>query len=693
MRHRIGIDVGGTFTDFLLVNELGDFEIYKKPTTPSDPAIGVFEGLQAMADDTGLSLAEFLESVDLIVHGTTVTTNALLTRSGAKTALLTTAGFRDALEMRRGIREEQFDNNFAAPAPLVRRKLRIGLSERVTAGGEVLKTVDRTELEEVIRAIQEQDVGAVAVCLLHSYANPENERLVGEYVRETAPHLYVTVSDELLPAVRFYDRVSTTVLNSYVGPILSRYLSALTQRLTEHSFHGTLLIMQSNGGVTSPSDASKRAAVTLLSGPAAGPVAGIAYGEQEDAHDTITVDMGGTSFDVSLVRGATPLMMTEGTIDRLRCGLPMVAIHTIGAGGGSIAYVDDMGLLRVGPESAGANPGPACYSLGGDRPTVTDADVVLGYLNPGYFLGGAMTLSGEAAQAAIARELSAPLGVSDIEAAAGIYRIVNAHMADGIREVSVKRGYDPREFVLVVAGGAGPVHAAVLADELEMRRILIPRESSVFCATGMLLSDLRHDYVQSINHSIAADDSSALEPTYKAACALIDTGATQLESEGIPGERITHLLNLDVRYRGQYHEISVPVELDTLAGKGHYTIAERFGLSHDQAYGYSLQPDWLAGDAQIEIINVRCTSIGVTRKPHVQVRSVTCRGREAVRERRPVYNSFTGEMEPTEVWDGHALSEGYTLEGPAVVELATTTIVVPQNFTLRCDTNFLLTRT
>ncbi|MHC4860045.1 MAG: hydantoinase/oxoprolinase family protein, partial [Planctomycetota bacterium] len=495
---KVGIDVGGTFTDFLVTDEGGRTQVAKVLSTPEDPSIGLLEGLGEIAKARGLSLDDFAKTVTTIVHGTTVTTNVVITGTGARTGLLTTHGVRDALEMRRGIREEQYNNRYTNVPPLVPRHLRRPVRGRLDHAGEEVEPLSFEDVCEAIDLLVEEGVEAVAVCFMNSFANPEHERRAAEAVRERLPGAYLSVSTEVLPSIRFYPRVSTTVLNSYVGPVLRRYLESLTKRLAEIGFGGVLLIMQSNGGVVSPEVARDRAAVTLLSGPAAGPNAGMTFTEVHAYRDCITVDMGGTSFDAALVRDGQPLTITEGEVSRYSLALPMLDIVTIGAGGGSIGWLDEGGLLRVGPKSAGADPGPACYGRGGTEPTVTDADLVLGRLDPGFFAGGRLPLQVDAARRAIEKRIAGPMGLDVTEAAAGIARVVDSNMAAGVREVTIRRGFDPREFPMVVAGGAGPNHACAIALELELPLFLVPRESSIFCAAGMLMTDLKHDVVKSL---------------------------------------------------------------------------------------------------------------------------------------------------------------------------------------------------
>ncbi|HTY24798.1 MAG TPA: hydantoinase/oxoprolinase family protein, partial [Desulfomonilaceae bacterium] len=496
MRYKIGIDVGGTFTDFLLTRSDGQSGTYKVLSTPRDPSIATMQGIAEMAKDEGMSLKDFLAAVDVIVHGTTVTTNAVLTYTGAKTGLLTSNGVRDALEMRRGIREEQYNNRFTNVKPLAPRYLRVPVGGRLDYRGTEIAPLDESGIRDRAEFLKNEGVEAVAICFMNSFANREHEERAASIVRELLPEAYLSVSTDVLPAIRFYDRVSTTVLNAYVGPILKRYLDSLVKKLDEAGFPNVLLIMQSNGGVTSPAFAMDHAATTLLSGPAGGPVAGIAYAGIQGYSDSITMDMGGTSFDCALIKDATPFTTSVGEINRLRLALPMLNVVTIGAGGGSIGWIDEGGLLRMGPQSASSDPGPACYGIGGELPTCTDADLILGYLDPNFFAGGRMPLYVDKAKQAIEEKIAKPLGYDPYQAAAGMYKVINVNMASAVREVAVKHGQDPRDFPLVVAGGAGPNHACMIALELENPVLIVPRESSIFCAAGMLMSDLKHNFVR-----------------------------------------------------------------------------------------------------------------------------------------------------------------------------------------------------
>ncbi len=677
--YRIGIDVGGTFTDFLLTSKDGSSEIFKVLSTPEDPSVGLLNGLSEMAQSKDVSLKDFIQSVTTIVHGTTVTTNAVLTRRGAKTGLLTTQGLRDALEMRRGIREEQYNNRYTNVEPLVPRYLRYPVEERLDYKGDVLTEIKEADVSAAVELFQDEDVEAIAICFMNSFANGSHETVAAKIFTEKMPDAYLTVSSEFLPSIRFYDRISTTVLNSYVGPILRSYLRSLIQKLKDIGYDGVLLIMQSNGGVVSPESAIDSAAVTLLSGPAAGPMAGIEYTSIQGYEDCITIDMGGTSFDAALIKDQTPLVTTEGEINRLRIALPMLGINTIGAGGGSIGWVDEGGLLRMGPQSAGSNPGPACYDLGGELPTCTDADLVLGYLDKDFFAGGKIRLDYDRAVRAITDKIAEPLGMDMVEAAAGMYRVINVNMASGVREVSVKRGHDPREFPLVVAGGAGPVHACMIAQELEIPVMIIPKESSIFCAAGMLMSDLKHNFVRTYSTPLHGMDVEKFITLFYD----MEKEATELlKSEHIPESAIQHIYSLDMRYVKQYHEVNVEITKETLAKGDLASIARSFHPEHNRLFGYSLEEE----KTPIELINLRLLSVGRTVKPQFKQEAYDREDpKKALKKKRKVYLPVEEQYAEVPVYDGHKLRYGNKVEGPALIEQVNTTTFVTPEYNVLCD--------
>jgi N-methylhydantoinase A len=680
MTYRVGVDVGGTFTDFLLLGDDGTRLVHKTSSTPSDPSIGLVGGLDEIARELSLPVSELLPRVDLIVHGTTVATNALLTRRGARTGLLCTHGFRDALALRNGLREAPYDNRLQPPEPLVPRYLRLGIRERTDYKGDEVVALEEDDVRGACGRLREEEIEALAVSFIHSPSGPAHERRALELCREELPGVYVTASSDLLSQVRYYDRTSTTVLNAYVGPIITRYLEALIRRLDELAFRGVLLVMQSNGGVATPAELSERAALSLLSGPASGPTAGLWQLAPHGLRDCITIDMGGTSFDAALVKDGAPLVMTDAVVDRWRLALPTIDIQTIGAGGGSIARVDDGGLLQVGPQSAGASPGPACYGRGGVEPTVTDADLVLGFLDEGSFLGGEMRLDRAAAERVIDERLARPLGLGVLDAAAGVYDLVNVTMATGVREVSVRRGLDAREFPLVVAGGAGPVHAAAIAHELEIPMLLVPRESSIFCAAGMLMSDFKHDFVRAHKAPL---DGVEMRAIGELVAEMEAEGRAVLERERVSADRIEVRRFLDLRYVGQWHELTLPIEnLDPAH------VAEAFHAYHDLLFGYSSQ------EAPVELLACRVTTIGVTPKPeHAALTDSTGTAGAARRGSRPVWSPADRRLVDTHVFDGRALAPGAEVAGPAIVELANTTIVVLGGFDLVVDRfgSFILT--
>jgi len=677
--YKIGIDVGGTFTDLVLWASGGDVAVAKTMSTPRDPSVGVMEGLARLADAREVSLEVFASRIRTIVHGTTVTTNAVLTRRGATTGLITTEGVRDALEMRRGIREERYDNRFLNVAPLVPRRRRLGVPGRLDRAGRELQPLEADAVRDAARQLGAAGVQAVAICFMNAFADPCQERAALEVVRSELPDAWVSASTDVLPVVRFYDRVSTTVLNAYVGPVLRAYLDSLTGKLAEVGFGGVLLIMQSNGGVALPEVTAARPATTLLSGPAAGPKAAVAYTAPHGRDDCIVVDMGGTSFDASLVRSGVATLATAGEIARLRIALPMLDITTIGAGGGSIGWIDEGGLLRMGPESAGADPGPACYGRGGTRPACTDADLVLGYLDAETFAGGRMRLDFDAARRAITEYVALPLDLDLEAAAAGMYRVINANMAHGVREVTIKRGLDPREFPMVVAGGAGALHACMIALELEIPTLLVPPTASVLCAVGMLLSDLQHDFVRTYITPFGDLD-------YRRLAEYVDEmaveGERQLLEEGLPADRCRYDVALDLRYLKQYHEVTLPVPRAAIDAPDPDAIAAAFHREHNRLYGYDLE----AESTDLELINVRVKCIGRVERPSLPTlpEGGEDPGR-AHRGNRRAYAAEQNEFLDVPVFDGHALTVGNRIVGPALIERTDTTIFVSSSFAARID--------
>ncbi|WP_053914433.1 hydantoinase/oxoprolinase family protein [Streptomyces sp. SCSIO 75703] len=673
---RIGIDIGGTFTDLFVVEGDGESRIYKSPTTPQDPSVGLLNGLTKAADSFGESLEDFLGGVSTIVHGTTIATNAVLTRQGARTGFVTTHGFRDLLNMRRGIRERQNDSKYAPPSPLVPREFIATVRERIDVCGNELVPLHEDDVRAAARRFREQGVEAVAVSYLWSFLAPAHEQRTADILREELPGAFITISSDVVPQIRAYERHSTTVLNAFVGPKLRHYLANIEQQLADRGFGGTLLIVQSNGGVMSPEIASDSAVNALMSGPAAGPGAALQYARRHGSEDVITVDMGGTSFDVALVRDGESLLTSDSEIGGYRVALPMLDIHTVGAGGGSLVWVDSGGILRVGPQSATANPGPACYGRGGENPTTTDADLLMGYLNPDLFGDGAFTLDVEAARRAVEEKVAKPLGLSVTEAVEGIYHVVNATMAEAVSAVSVKRGVDPREFTMVVAGGAGPIHAVPIAQELGISRIIVPRESSVFCAVGTLLTDLKHLYARTFVSDMDSLDPDRVGELYRE---MRDEAIETLRSENVEDDAIDLVFSADVRYIGQFTEIEVPLAFDDgLTPESLKQLVTDFEKKHEALNGYTMP-----GEAT-ELINVRLTSLGRTVKPaladHASAGEDPSAARKGAREA-----IFSGSPLRTDVYDGLALRRDNRVLGPAIIEQPTTTVVLLEGYAMTVD--------
>src|SRR5882762_8014552 len=552
--YRIGIDVGGTFTDLVAVDERGQVTLAKAASTPADPSLGVMDGLTRLALSLDLDIGALLRKTERIVHGTTVATNALLERKCARVGLLTTEGHRDVIEMREGLKDDRYNLRMAPPVPLVPRARRLDVTERMRFDGSVETPLSKASAEAAIRRLGTAGVGAVAVCYLHSYRDPRHERETRKLLARLLPDAYVSLSSEVLAQIKEYERFCTTVVNAYVGPVLGRYLGSLGSRLRKAGYRGDVLIMQSHGGVATIGDSVRLAAGAVLSGPAGG-IAGSRHAARVLGEgNLITFDMGGTSTDIALLEGGEPHLTGDKAVGSSKVALPSIDIHTLGAGGGSIARVDAGGILHVGPESAGAVPGPACYGRGGDRATVTDANVVLGYLEPDHFLGGRTRLDAGAARRAV-EHVASRLGTPLIAAAEGIHHVVNTNMAEGIRIVSVRRGADPRRFALLAFGGAAGLHVTEVARMLEITRVVVPRVAAVLSAWGMLTTDLRHELV--LTH--VGDARKVGGPRLRALFAEMEArGRARLRREA-PGHVDVHRA-VDMRYGEQTFEITVPLD-------------------------------------------------------------------------------------------------------------------------------------
>ena len=668
-RYRLAVDTGGTFCDLVLFDETtGRLSVRKVPSTPEDPARAIFQGIDAVRSAA--------DEIVLFLHGTTVGTNALLEGKVAQTGLLVTRGFRGILEVGEQARpygRPTFDLLFERPPSLCPPRRTAEVDERVSAGGEVLRPLDVGSVDQAIEHLETQQVDAVAVCFLFSFLRREHEQEAVARVRARHPEWWVTASSEVLPQIREYYRFSTTVANAALGPRLSRYMNALDAGLRARGLvRGLRLVMQSNGGTATFAQAARVPVTTVLSGPAAGVTAAVAIGRRAGCENVISFDMGGTSCDVALIEGGRPNTTTRGAVAGRPIAVPMLDIHSVSAGGGTLARVDALGALRVGPESAGADPGPVAYGRGGTTPTVTDADVVLGYLDPAQLLGGGMRLDAEAAAGALEEQVARPLGLPLAEAAAGVVRLVNVQMAEAVRSISTERGYDVSAFPLVAFGGAGPVHAAFVAQDLGIPRIVVPPHPGATSAFGLLLSDVRRDYVRS---RLARMDAVAPADMEAALGELGLQAMEELEREGFgPAERRCDFA-LDLRYAGQGYELTVP-----LAG-GQFVSDEvraAFDRLHEERFGHA------APNQPVELVSYRCQAVGlVPRPPQQELGRLpgTPDSRARLGERRAWFDGWVH----TPIYDRGRLGAGDELSGPAILEQYDSTVVVPPGFRLRCD--------
>ncbi|MBR0694361.1 hydantoinase/oxoprolinase family protein [Bradyrhizobium lablabi] len=657
----IGVDIGGTYTDLVATDEAGRTVFAKSPSTPADQSIGVMAGLDELARRLGVTRAAMLAATDRLVHGTTVATNALLERKGAKVALLTTEGHRDVVEMREGLKPDRYDLRTPPPEPLVPRERRFGVRERLKADGSTAVALDATALGDVITAVKGSGATSVAVCFLHAYLNPAHELTAVERLARELPDVSVSRSSDVLPQIKEYERVSTTIVNAYVAPIVRRYLINLEQRLHEAGFSGTLFVVLSHGGMAPVEEASRLAAGTVLSGPAGGISGSRRCADLLGIRDLVPFDMGGTSTDVSLIADGQASLSADGMLAGQRIALRSLDIASIAAGGGSIASVDGSRTLRVGPESAGSVPGPACYGNGGTAATVTDANVVLGYLDAAAFMGGARPLDRAAAEATVDR-IAAALELSRMEAAAGIYKMINLKMADGIRLMTLRRGVDPRKFALLSFGGAAGLHAAEVARELEIRRIIVPSVASVLSAWGMLTSDLRYEVSRTHYGTgrISADDVRAL-------FAALDEQAAGRLRAWFKGD-ITNERSAEMRYGEQVFEIDVPLgDLDLGTADLVAEIEERFHRRHEELYTYASRGQ------EVVFVNARVAAVGKVAQARGNVSSASPAAPCAPRSKR---QAWFGAWREVPVYALDDLRPGHSLTGPAVIEAETTTVLI-----------------
>ncbi|MBI5877895.1 MAG: hydantoinase/oxoprolinase family protein [Chloroflexi bacterium] len=688
MPYRLGIDIGGTFTDAMLINEeTGEIRIGKVSSTPRDPSLGFLEASARILREAAVSPGD----VRYVVHGTTVATNAIIEGKLASTGFITTEGFRDLLEIQRQIRPSLYDLQFEKPRPLVPRYLCFGVPERLDWQGNALKPLDTTAARQVALQLKAEGVEAVAVCLLHAYINPAHERQIGAILAEVFPEAIVSLSSDVAPEIREYYRASTTVINAGIRPIVARYLQSIEERLRAMGLSAELLIMQSSGGVFTFAAAREKPVFMVESGPAAGVIAATHLGDTLGFRNILSFDMGGTTAKAGLVEDGRPKVTKEyevGAAAQSGSGrargsgypirTPVIDLVEIGAGGGSIAWVDSGGALRVGPQSAGADPGPVCYGQGGTEPTITDANLVLGRLNPDYFLGGEIKLDVERARAAIKEKVADRLDMDPIEAAYGIVEIANAAMVNALRLVSVQRGHDPRDFVLIAFGGGGPAHANRLAQTMEVPTTCVPMSPGIFSALGLLVTDLKHDYAATFIQRADRIDAPAIARVF---ARMEAEGRAELAREGIRPADMAFAHMIDMRYVGQSFELTIPLA----AGDAGELNAERvagllalFHAEHERAYGHASPGE------PVEFVNLRLTAIGRIGKPRLRAVGAAD-GAAHAKGARSVYFAERGGFSDVPLYDRYALRAGHVVAGPAIIEEFDSTTAVHPGYAAKVD--------
>jgi N-methylhydantoinase A len=670
-RYRVTVDTGGTFSDFVFFNEdNGAISITKVPSTPKEPFQAVLNGVKELIDQ-GVSAGD----ISFFCHGTTVGTNALLEEKGAKTGLLVTQGFRgiyEVMEQTRGYGPATYDLFFEKPRLLAPPYCTEEIPERVDFRGNALKPIDVDASREAIRRLKKKDVHSIAVCFLFSFLNPDHELKIKELFAEEFPEARLSLSCEVLPQIREFYRMSTTVINAYIQPVMASYLSRLESRMRELGVTTPMLyIMQSNGGVSTFRGSSEKPVATVLSGPAGGVIASLGSCERVGINNIITFDMGGTSCDVALIHEGNPVITTQGKINMRPIALPMLDIHTVSAGGGTIARIDAVGGLQVGPDSAGADPGPVAYDRGGQEITVTDANIVTGVLDPDHFLGGRMKLNKPQAEKLLKEKIATPLGINLLEAADGVLKIINVKMEEAIKAVSSARGYDIRDFTLVAFGGGGPMHAGRMALDLGIPSVLVPLTPGVHSALGLLMSDVKHDYVRSKLVGLDELDLAEINQIFQQ---LIDQAKKDLHGEGFADDDINMEPYLDLRYAGQGYELTVPCMMPPLTKEDLKLMRQRFDALHEQNSGHKAETE------PVELVSLRLISLGLVPQAKLSPGNVTGRRVEEAKtgERKVFFGKEHGAL-TTQIYNRNLLEPGHNITGPAIIEqLDTTTVVHPE---------------
>jgi N-methylhydantoinase A len=678
-QYRLGIDAGGTFTDFILADRKGEVRIFKALSTPNDPTLAIRNGLKLIEEETGISPREIVSNSDLCINGTTVGLNALITHNGAKTGLIATKGHEDSIEIRLGHKEDgyRYDPEYPPATMLVPRYLRRGVSERVISTGAVYTPLNEEEVRDACRHFIREGVESVAISFVWSVLHTEHEMRAAEIVREMMPNVRLTVGSQLYPQVREYTRTSTAIVNAYLAPILQRYVEAVDGYFQSLGARHPVRYFQSNGGLALGNVVSDQSVYAINSGPASAPQAALYIGAPWDLKNIITVDMGGTSFDITLTRDGRANVSKNIDFLRYRIGIPMIQVETLGAGGGSIGWIDSMGLLQMGPQSAGSEPGPACYDQGGEKPTTTDANLILGYLNPDGLVGGRLPLNVEKAHRAIKTHLADPLGLTVEQAAFGMFTIVNNNMVNAIRRVSVERGYDPRDFVLNCAGGATGAHIMALAREMGITKVLISKLASGLCAFGQILSDVKYNYMAPAPVRLEGAESAArLDTLFNG---LETRGMKDLKADNFTEDRISIRRSLDMRYVGQVHECTVDVEAFTIDEAALERLKAAFHARHEELYTYS-EPQ-----SAVEVVNVESAISGAVDRPARMVIAAGQGAHTALKGTRPMIFNAEGIAQDTPVYDGALLGAGDVLVGPAVIQEVTTTLVIEPEWKVELD--------
>jgi N-methylhydantoinase A len=674
MGYMVGVDVGGTFTDFSIFNmKSGELFHFKHSSTNEDPSIAIVTGIERILKDHDIQPDE----IEYLAHGTTVATNALIEKKGAKIGLITTEGFKDLIEIGWQKRPSLYDLLKSKPVSLILPGLRCEVKERILYDGSIKTPLDEESVRRAVVHLKENDVAAIAVCTLFSFINPIHEQRIKEIVQEIYPEVYVSISSELVPEFREYARMSTTVLNAYLGPVMKKYVNNFQNSIKDAGITVNPYITQSNGSIISISETIGFPIKTAVSGPSAGVIGAVHIGNQVGIDKIITFDMGGTSADISLIENGKPQLSSERLVEGYPAKIPMIDIVTIGAGGGSIAYIDDGGALKVGPQSAGATPGPACYMRGGKDPTVTDANIFLGKLNQRKILGGRMDIDPKLAEKAMQDTICKKTGMNELKAANGIISVVNAGMVRAIRVVSVERGYDVREFSLMAFGGAGPLHACEVAHDLGIRNVLIPPSPGTLCALGLLMADTKFDLSRS---NIMAAEENNLDAINDIFDLMLGESDSLLDREHVPKERRKFLQFIDARYEFQNYEITIPISAGHMTPDTLKKAIQDFHREHKKSYGYANEKN------RVQFINYRMSAIGIIDKPTLKKSKVDPNAEIPVpiETRSVLYQEHTDFVE-TNVYQRAELLPGCHFDGPAVVEQMDTTIVIPPGWKVQVD--------